>query len=53
MKEMNKSSNYERKFDVLTASHRKNKNSTKVLMKSKKERAFTENESELYRIENA
>ena len=49
MKKMNKSSSYERIFNVLTASHRKNKNSTKILIKLKKEHAFIENRSELYR----
>ena len=46
---MDKSSGYERMFDVLAASHRKNKNPVKILIKPKKGRAFTENGGELYR----
>ena len=46
---MDKSRSYRRMFDILTISHRKNKNPAKVLMKPRKERAFTENENELYR----
>ena len=36
-------------FDVFAASHRKNKNPVRVLMKPKKGSAVTENGGELYR----
>ena len=39
---MDKSSGYGRIFDVFAASHRKNKNPVRVLMKPKKGRVFTE-----------
>ena len=42
---MNKSSSYERMLDVFAASHRKNKNSIRVLMKSKKESAIIERQT--------
>ena len=46
---MDKSSSYGRMFDVLAASHRKNKNPVEVLMKPKKGSAVTEIGSALYR----
>ena len=42
MKEMNNSSFYKRMFDVFIISHRKNKNSIKILIKFKKKRAIIE-----------
>ena len=48
MKKMNNSSFYERMFNVFIASHRKNKNSIKILMKFKKKRAIIEKKNELY-----
>ena len=46
---MDESSSYGRMFDVFAASHRKNKNPVRVLMKLKKGRAVTENGGELHR----
>ena len=46
---MDKSSSYERMLDVFAASHRKNKNPVRVLMKPKKGSAVTENGSAHYR----
>ena len=40
MKEMNKSNDYEKMFNDFAASHRKNKDSIKILMKFKKESAL-------------